>query len=85
MQTSIGVGLEQLCRRFLGRAISEDEACARRVRRELRDDERILPIRLAQAEARARRLVLANVDPERAFQRAIAWARGAIDSTSTTS
>lgn len=78
----MNASISALCQRFLRRPLSEDESAVLRVRRELKGDERILPVRLAQAEARARRLVLANVDPDRAVHRAVIWARGALDSTS---
>jgi hypothetical protein len=66
--------ISTLCRRLLRRPVSDVE---------LKDE--CLPVRIAQAQARAERLILASVDPDKAIKRALVWARGAIDSTSTPS
>jgi hypothetical protein len=78
--TATVTDISALCRRLLRRPVSDVEFARQHIRNELKDE--CLPVRVAQAQARAERLILASVDPDKAIKRAIVWARSAIDSTS---
>lgn len=73
------ISMSNFCGRLLRRPKSETELACERIRRELRGQ--CTEQRIAQAEARAARLIAANLAPDRAVRRAIAWATCATDPT----
>jgi len=72
------VSLEDVRHRYQTRAKSDEQHARSRVRDYLRG--RCTPHRIAQAEARAERLVIAGLAISRAIERATAWALSATDS-----
>lgn len=79
--TASVVSLSDYAARFVRRPLSDEQMVQRRVRDALKG--KVHPRRLAQAEARAARLVAANLTQARILERVIPWALSADDPNDT--